>query len=157
MQLCSGQYKRLGDLPPSTVRGRDGLADKEQLPAGGDAVVFRLLDTSVLSRIDHLSQTEYRTVQHFLERRNELPPSLRAELARRLALQLIAKFGYQSPVHGMDYVRWLEELDLAYRRACRSHGAREIGPRPPASSIPHHRWMHPRTRLTGVNGRSRNG
>ncbi len=59
---------------------------------------------------------EYRTLQQFLERRNELPAPLRAEFARRLALKLIDKFGYQAPELGMDYQRWLDELDLAYRR-----------------------------------------
>jgi len=116
VQLCSGQYKRLGDYPAGTVVVRHGHTEQEQKQVAGEAVVFRLLDASVLSQITRLGRMEYRTVQHFLERRNELPAPLRAEFARRLALSLIEKFGYQEPALGMDYLRWLEELDLAYRR-----------------------------------------
>lgn len=116
VQLCSKQYKRLGDYPAGTVVVRHGRAEQEKTWGEGEAVVFRLLDASVLSQIGRVTRAEYRTVQHFLERRNELPAPLRAELARRLALSLIDKFGYQAPALGMDYLRWLEELDLAYRR-----------------------------------------
>jgi len=82
----------------------------------GNAQVFRLLDASVLSQLSRLSREEYQLVQRFLERRNELPAGLQAEFTQRLALQLITKFGYQVPALGMDYLRWLEELDLAFRR-----------------------------------------
>ena len=129
VQLCSGQYKRLGDYPAGTVVVRHGRAEQEKTRFGGQAVVFRLLDATVLSQITRLSRTEYRTVQHFLERRNDLPAPLRAEFARRLALSLIEKFNYQIPALGMDYLRWLEELDLAYRRGTRG---RRPHSRPPS-------------------------
>ncbi len=134
VQLCNGQYKRLGDYPAGTVVVRHGRADNEKKHFGGEAVVFRLLDATVLSQISRLSRMEYRTVQHFLERKNDLPAPLRAEFARRLALSLIEKFGYQTPALGMDYLRWLEELDLAYRRC--TLGTAPAGPTPSTSPVP---------------------
>ena len=134
VQLCSKQYKRLGDYPAGTVVVRHGRADNALQPVGGAAVVFRLLDAGVISQITRLTRVEYRTVQHFLERRNELPAPLRMEFARRLAQSLIEKFGYQVPAFGMDYLRWLEELDLAYRRC--TLGTAPVASAPSAPPVP---------------------
>lgn len=114
--LVDRQYRRLGDLAAGTVVVRHGRENEERRLSIGEAVTFRLLDASVLSRIDQLSRTEYRMVQHYLERRQDLPMALHAEFTRRLAMKFIEKFGYQVPALGMDYQRWLEELDLAYRQ-----------------------------------------
>lgn len=134
--LLHGQYKRLGDLAACTVVVRHATAEETMKPLLGEAQVMRLLDAATLSQLSRLSREEYRLVQQFLERRNELPSTLQVEFARRLAQQFIDKFSYQVPALGMDYLRWLEELDLAYRR--RTLGAPEAVPPPsnPPSSTP---------------------
>jgi len=114
--LLHRRYQRLGDMAAGTLvitHGRERRLLEKTL---GETRVFRLLDTSVLSQLSRLSKDEYRLVQRFLERRNELPAGLRGEFAQRLAGQLIEKFNYQEPALGMDHLRWLEELDLAFRR-----------------------------------------
>ncbi|MHB0938754.1 MAG: RDD family protein [Armatimonadota bacterium] len=116
VSLMHKKYQRLGDLAGGTLVVTHGHEKKLHEMTMGNAQVFRLLDASVLSQLSRLSREEYRLVQRFLERRSELPAGLQAEFTQRLALQLIAKFGYQQPELGMDYLRWLEELDLAYRR-----------------------------------------
>ena len=94
------------------------------MPLGfGETTVYRLLDASVLSLISRMTREEHRLLQHFLDKRHTLTPSLRAEFARRLALPLMEKFTYQIPAMGVDYERWIDELDLAYR-------TRSLGPSP---------------------------
>ena len=116
VSLVHKRYQRLGDLAGGTLVVTHGHEKKLHELTLGDAQVFRLLDASVLSQLSRLSREEYRLVQRFLERRSELPAGLQAEFTQRLAQQLIAKFGYQPPALGMDALRWLEELDLAFRR-----------------------------------------
>jgi hypothetical protein len=82
--------------------------------------------------LSKLTREEYRMVQRFLERRNDLPVNLRGEFAERLAKQLIEKFNYQEPALGMDYMRWLEELELAFRRRALGIVAAEPAPTVPA-------------------------
>jgi len=129
--LIHAQYKRLGDCAAGTVVVRHGHEEEKRRKAG-EAVVFRLLDATVISQISRLTRVEYRMVQQFLERRNDLPVPLRVEFARRLAQSLIEKFNYQVPALGMDYTRWLEELDLAYRQ--RTLGVTTTVPLPAASA-----------------------
>jgi uncharacterized RDD family membrane protein YckC len=113
--LLHRRYQRLGDMAGGTLVVSHGREARRAVGLG-DTQVFRLLDASALSQLSRLSREEYRVVQRFLERRNDLPAGLQAEFARRLSRQLIEKFGYQEPALGMDYLRWLEELDLAFRR-----------------------------------------
>lgn len=114
--LVHPQYKRLGDLAAGTLVVRHGQAETTaRLPGLGEAQVYRLLDTGVISQLSRLTREEYRMIQRFLDRRRELPQPLRGEFAQRLAAPLIEKFAYQPPILGMDPERWLEELDLAYR------------------------------------------
>ncbi|HEY3416562.1 MAG TPA: RDD family protein [Armatimonadota bacterium] len=129
--LASAHYKRLGDMAAGTLVVRHGREEVNATrnPGFGKAVVFRLLDTAFLSQLFRLSREEYRMVQHYLERRNDLPSALRGEFARRLAEPLIEKFDYRAPELGMDYDRWLEELDLAYRN-------RALGTTTPLSTAP---------------------
>jgi len=114
--LCNPHYKRLGDLAAGTLVVRHGHDDAPKRRRGfGEAVTYRLLDPTMMAQLTHLHREEYRMVQRFLERRATLTQPLRGEFARRLAEPLIEKFNYHPPERGMDYERWLEELDLAYR------------------------------------------
>lgn len=132
VSLIHKRYQRLGDLAAGTLVVTHGHEKKLRELTMGDAQVFRLLDASVLSQLSRLSREEYRLVQRFLERRNELPIGLQAEFTQRLAQQLIAKFGYQPPELGMDALRWLEELDLAFRRRALGIVSEEPSPVAPA-------------------------
>jgi len=114
--LLHRRYQRLGDMAAGTLVITHGRERRLREMTLGEAQVFRLLDASVLSQLSRLSSDEYRLIQRFLERRNELPAALRGEFAQRLASRFIEKFGYHEPALGMDYQRWLEELDLAFRR-----------------------------------------
>ncbi len=51
VQLCSGQYKRLGDFPAGTVVVCHGRSHEAKKSSRGETVVFRLLDATVLSQI----------------------------------------------------------------------------------------------------------
>jgi uncharacterized RDD family membrane protein YckC len=114
--LLNPHAKRLGDLAAGTLVVRHGKDDEGiSLPGLGETVVYRLLDAGALGQIARLDREEYRMVKLFLDRRRELPAVQRSEFARRLADPLIAKFHYKVPELGMDYERWLDELDLAYR------------------------------------------
>ena len=53
VQLCGGQYKRLGYFASGTLVVRHGRAEEAQ-QTHGDAVVFRLLDATALSQISRL-------------------------------------------------------------------------------------------------------
>jgi uncharacterized RDD family membrane protein YckC len=132
--LATPHYKRLGDLAAGTQVVRHGHDDApKRLGFLGEAVVFRLLDATTISQLARLTREEYRTLKHFLERRTDLPPALRATFAERLATPLIEKFAYKPPDLGMDYERWLEELDLAYRtRALGVSNTASPMPEPPA-------------------------
>jgi len=114
--LCNPHYKRLGDLAAGTMVVRHGQQEESlTLPGLGETKVYRLLDAGMLGQIARMDREEYRMVKLFLDRRRELPVAQRAEFARRLAEPLIAKFHYSVPELGMDYERWLDELELAYR------------------------------------------
>lgn len=130
--LANPHYKRLGDLAAGTLVVYHGREEKDPLArvGFGAAVTFRLLDHSVLTQLARLSREEYRTIARFLDRRAQLPPALRGKFAERLAQPLIEKFAYQGPALGMDYERWLEELDLAYRN--RALGTTTAAPTAPA-------------------------
>jgi len=135
--LLHKRYQRLGDMAAGTLVVAHGQHARLRALTLGETRVFRLLDASVLSQLSRLSRDEYRLVQRFLERRKDLPVGLQSEFAQRLALQLIEKFGYQAPALGMDYLRWLEELDLAFRR--RALGIVtpvETAPATPAPAVP---------------------
>ncbi len=147
--LFTSHYQRLGDLAAGTLVVRHGQDhDDLHAPSLGEVSTFRLLDTTVTAQLARLSRDQYRMVQRFLGGRDDLPPVMRAEFAQRLAAPLIAVFGYQPPALGMDYERWLEELDLAYRQ--RTLGVPVAGvtlspPSPPATpaEAPHadtRRW-----------------
>jgi uncharacterized RDD family membrane protein YckC len=128
------RYQRLGDMAAGTLVVTHGREARLRELTLGETRVFRLLDASVLSQLSRLNRDEYRLVQLFLERRNDLPAGLRSEFAQRLASQFIEKFGYQQPALGMDYLRWLEELDLAFRR--RSLGIASTPEPAPAATAP---------------------
>ncbi len=114
--LFNPHGKRLGDLAAGTLVVRHGVEDEAlPLPGIGETVVYRLLDANVLAQISRMDREEYRMARLFLDRRRELPAAQRGEFARRLAEPLIAKFNYTPPALGMDYERWLDELELAYR------------------------------------------
>lgn len=130
------RYQRLGDMAAGTLVVRHSREERSRFANPGNAQVLRLLDTSVLSQMSRLTREEYRMVQRFLERRNDLPIGLRGEFTERLAKQLIEKFGYQEPALGMDYQRWLEELDLAFRRRALGITAPEPAPAPVAKVPP---------------------
>lgn len=127
--LLNPHYKRLGDMAAGTLVVRHGQEEGVSPGGFGRAEVYRLLDAAVLSQLSRLTREECRTVQRYLERRGELPLFLRAEFARRLAQPLIEKFAYHVPDFGMDYERWLEELDLAYRN--RALGTAPVAATPP--------------------------
>lgn len=114
--VLNPHYKRLGDMAAGTLVVRHGQDDVDDDDfTFGKTVVFRLLDPSVLSHLSRLTREEFRLAQRFLERRAQLPGALRAEFAKRLATPLMQKVAYQMPLGGVDYERWLDELDLAYR------------------------------------------
>ncbi|MHB9025987.1 MAG: RDD family protein [Armatimonadota bacterium] len=147
--LANPRYKRLGDFAAGTLVVRHGQesAAATQHPGFGKAEVFRLLDAAFLGQLSRLTREEYRMVQHYLERRSDLPPALRGEFARRLAEPLIAKFEYRTPDLGMDYDRWLEELDLAYRNRAlgattplSAETARQTTPETSPDAIPTRKW-----------------
>ncbi len=121
--VCNPHYKRLGDLAAGTLVVRHGVEKHTLKKRGfGDAVTFRLLDATLLAQLNRLTREEYRIVQRFVERRHTLAQPLRGEFARRLAEPLIAKFAYAVPALGMDYERWLEELNMAFRTRAISGG-----------------------------------
>jgi uncharacterized RDD family membrane protein YckC len=114
--LANEHYKRLGDMAAGTlVVAQRREEEAVLLPGMGETVMYRLLDATVLTQITRLDRDEYRMVKLFLTRRRELPQDKRGEFALRLAQPLIEKFNYKAPALGMDYERWLDELDLAYR------------------------------------------
>ena len=131
--LANNQYKRLGDMAAGTLVVRHGREDEQRRQVGfGATEVYRLLDATVLSQLSRLTRDEYRMVQRFLERRDKLAQPLCVEFARRLAQPLMEKFAYQIPA-GIDYERWLDELNLAYR----THAFSMATPaQPPASVAP---------------------
>lgn len=114
--LLHPRYQRLGDMAAGTLVVHHGNEDAtRRAPGLGEALVFRLLDPAVVSRIAHLTREEYRMVQLFLERRADLTPELQGQFAHTLAARLMEKLAYHAPELGMDDLRWLEEVDLAYR------------------------------------------
>lgn len=131
--LTHAQYKRLGDMAAGTLVVRQGHDEElEQGFSFGETEVFRLLDATVLSQLAQVTRDEAHVVQRFLARREQLPPALRAEFARRLAAPLMEKFAYQPPTLGFDTERWLDELSLAYRnRALGISTSTVAAPAPP--------------------------
>lgn len=114
--LCHQHYKRLGDIAAGTVVVKHRQDVETDIKFSyGEAVVYRLLDANVLSQISRITREEYQMIKRFLDRRQEMPQPMSAEFAHRLAAPLIEKLAYKVPQFGMDYERWLDEIDLAYR------------------------------------------
>jgi uncharacterized RDD family membrane protein YckC len=120
--LCNPQYKRLGDFAAGTLVVRYAK-DEGSLPefTFGEAQVLRLFDATTLSALPLITREDMRLVQRYLQQRTNLAPPLRAEFATRLAAPLMEKLHYPTAPDGLDYERWLDELNLAYRT--RSLGA----------------------------------
>ena len=115
--LLHPRYQRLGDMAAGTLVVHQGQHEvNSHAPGLGEAVVIRLLDPAVIDRISQLMPEEYRMIQVFLERRADLPPALQGQFAHALATRLMEKLAYQPPELGIDELRWLEEVDLAYHR-----------------------------------------
>lgn len=115
--IISARYQRLGDLAAGTLVVRKGEEDEENLLVSfGAAQVFRLLEGGVLSQVNRVERHELEMVQQFLSRRSALPFALRAQFAQRLSEPLMEKIGFKTPESGVDYERWLEEVELACRR-----------------------------------------
>ncbi len=114
--MCNGQYKRLGDIAAGTLVVRF-VRDEDSLPefTFGEAQVLRLFDAATLTALPNITREDIRLVQRYLEQRNNLAPQLRAEFAMRLAGPLMEKLHYRLDQDGLDYERWIDELNLAYR------------------------------------------
>lgn len=114
--MCSSQYKRLGDMAAGTLVVRF-VREENALPefTFGEAQVLRLFDAATLSALPIITREDIRLVQRYLEQRNNLAPALRAEFATRLATPLMEKLHYPREQENLDYERWLDELNLAYR------------------------------------------
>ncbi len=134
--LLHPRYQRLGDMAAGTLVIRHGAGERARRDALGAAQVFRLLDPTALTLLARLTREEFQTVQRFLERRGDLPFHLQGLFAQRLAQQLIARMGYQEPELGMDYLRWLEELDLAYRQRALAVSTAAAPPAPAPVAAP---------------------
>lgn len=145
--IANSKLQRLGDMAAGTLVVRHGyeetLVRRKTL---GEAIVIRLLDTATISQISRLTREEYRILEAFLDHRHEMPGPLQAEFARRLAQQYIEKFNAQTPALGMDHLRWLEELELAYRRHLFGEQAAPVPPpaetpsTPPAPPVETRKW-----------------
>ncbi len=115
--MVGARYQRLGDLAAGTLVVRKGEEDEENsLVSFGAAQVFRLLEGGVLSQVNRVERNELEMVQQFLSRRSALPFALRAQFAQRLSEPLMEKIGFKISESGVDYERWLEEVELACRR-----------------------------------------
>ncbi len=115
--IMGARYQRLGDLAAGTLVVRKGEEDEgNKAFTFGAAQVFRLLEGGVLSQVNRISRDELEMVQLFLARRAALPFALRVQFAQRLSQPIMEKIGYKIPVVGVDYERWLEEIELACRR-----------------------------------------
>jgi len=115
--IMGARYQRLGDLAAGTLVVRKGDEDEEKKDFSfGAAQVFRLLEGGVLSQMNRISRDELEMVQLFLARRTALPFALRVQFAQRLSEPIMEKIDYKVPATGVDYERWLEEVELACRR-----------------------------------------
>jgi len=95
--LLSKRSKRIGDFAAGTVVVMEREEEEPEvpvLPAQG-ATDPRVM--TLVPLVARLSQQEMDTLEHFLERRDEVQPQTRARLAQRLATSLRASLGPTLP------------------------------------------------------------
>lgn len=108
--------QRVGDLAAGTIvvkerlREYPGQGEEVGLSAADDVEVLRRLRGYVSS----LSGKEIETIRRFLERRDELSPQLRAELAAQIAASLRKQFAGVIPEAGESPERLLEIIYQAH-------------------------------------------
>jgi uncharacterized RDD family membrane protein YckC len=115
--LLNRQSRRLGDYVAGTVVVCEPSAEWAK------AISFPGLDSSPagpLSSIDlsRLTPDEFRMVDTFLARREQLPPEIRRDLARRIAARTATKIGLPS-INGADHEPLLEQVAAEYRSHAR--------------------------------------
>ena len=116
--FLSRDSKRLGDYAAGTivvVDSRPAPAFKSPAPAPAQEAYPLLGDLSALN-LRGITREQFAVVDRFLTRRLDLSENVRAEMARKIALPLIAIIGMEPPVGDpYPYETFLAELAAAYR------------------------------------------
>jgi hypothetical protein len=102
LMFASPLCKRLGDIAAGTIVVKEGQLDYRAQADKKQSFVIGPIDAINAE----LTAEERRLLTGFLQRRSELLPKARGELAERLAKPLREKYGG----HGDDAERYLEQL-----------------------------------------------
>lgn len=117
VMFLSRDSKRLGDYAAGTVVVVDAPpapeAEQPQQDAAGE---FALLGDPALLHLRALTRDQLLVVDRFLERREKLPESARATLARQIAEPLMKALGIEASSPDYSYEEFLRELAAACRR-----------------------------------------
>jgi uncharacterized RDD family membrane protein YckC len=116
--FASSQCKRLGDYAAGTivVKERVGEAPKvENLPTESSSPEGQLIKNA-----DWITPDEYQMIKRFVERRDELNPEVREQIAKRLADPLIGKL--EIDVSTLPKVRYSIFLVELQRKASEERG-----------------------------------
>ena len=90
--LCSAQQKRLGDMAAGTIVVKEGEADYRAMADKKKTVA--IAEPLAIANVA-LNPEELRLIRGFLQRREELLPEARMQLAEQLGSRLHAKYGGQ--------------------------------------------------------------
>ncbi len=114
--FASKESKRLGDYAAGTIVVVEGSRPVMKAPPAAAAPVpYYLLGDPALLNLRAISREQFAVVERFLARQAELPPAVRADLARQIAVPLMSVIGFPPPTGEFHYDRFLAELAVAYR------------------------------------------
>jgi uncharacterized RDD family membrane protein YckC len=119
--LVTSNSKRLGDIAAGTLVVKERSEILRTAPANQEAAVpVPPIQTSYVKQVELVTPEEFEAAKRFMERKAELSPQVREEVAARIARPLIAKLGIaESP--NMIYSGVLSEV---YAKCMEERGMR---------------------------------
>jgi uncharacterized RDD family membrane protein YckC len=117
--VCSGGFRRLGDLAAGTVVVYEADHHRGARTPKDDPKVLELARALPRTVATSLPGKTARALAAYIARRHQFAPPRRAEMARRLAPQLASYLGLQAP---RDPDRFLCAIDLITRRGIDAQG-----------------------------------
>ena len=111
----SPKYKRLGDYAAGTIVVKERSPKLAQKTLAEGRSPRTPVSAVELPPLDALSPDEIEAVSRFISRRSNLPLDVQLELAKKIALPLLAKLGMSEPPHGRSFAGFLEDIEAATR------------------------------------------
>ena len=118
--MLTSHNKRLGDLAAGTIVVKERMEWSSSISVAPPQTVEQAPTTTCVSNIELITPDEFEAAKRFVERKEELDPGMREQLAEKMATPIINRLGMQGTA-GLTYTDLLTEI---YYRCQKERGMR---------------------------------